>query len=119
MLCTPDEQYKRFISGVGMPTLSQFYGTETAGSAGDIFFAWPGTTHVSLTTMREIHKRAMSRDKLVGYSQFNSVLAMAAQKLGPEGGYFRAESDEGQMRSDTIRQILLRLPKQIKVLTNV
>lgn len=107
ILCSRDEEYKRFARGVGLPVREEFYDEK------EDFFAWLGgvdTVHVS--KLRDMHEKARSRSHIKGYESLRSTIYTVAKQLTPEWGP-RLEDKE---RRRKIRDIVSRLPKQVEML---
>jgi KaiC/GvpD/RAD55 family RecA-like ATPase len=90
LLCSQEEQYKRFVMGVGLPTLRSFY-KETEGTRAPKFFAWPRGWEVPVSRIRDIHAQALSRSFIEDYTKFRSALATVASRLTPMYGLTKPE----------------------------
>jgi KaiC/GvpD/RAD55 family RecA-like ATPase len=106
-LCNEREEYKRFVKGVGLPTMKVFY--EERGKEGH-FYTWPGT-NIKLDAMRFIYQNAYSRSQLAGYKNYRSVFSTACKLLLAFDG---AENEKATLLSDIVNQ----LSNKIEVFTS-
>ena len=77
-LCHEREEYKRFLRGVGMPTLKAFY-DQTKEDKSKLF-AWPGT-ETGISELKSIHDYAFSRSELDNYQEINSIISNICHQL--------------------------------------
>jgi hypothetical protein len=112
-LCRPDEEYKRFARGVGLP-VSQSFLDENCD-----YFAWPGAIEepcqhatVSLRRVFDIHQYAWLRSDITRYSNIRSTLSLGAMQLSSVGEY-SAENTPAFIRT----VVGMRLFHQLRMLT--
>jgi hypothetical protein len=108
-MCSREEQYKRFVMGVGLPTLRDLYSQAARSKPDPEFYAWPRGWEVPVGRIHDIHVRAFSRSFIEDYTKFRSALATVASQLAPMPGLAKPK------RGDAWDNVL-RLPAQIKVL---
>jgi hypothetical protein len=102
ILCGQDEDYKRFVRGVGLPVRKK-HETST-------FVAWPNASDAnSLRSILEIHKRALSRSKVEGYQKSRAALGT----LGTQLARLR-DSEIGRF----VNSLLGRLGSMVETLTS-
>jgi len=117
LLCSREEEYKRFAQGVGLPTRTEFYLTSAAaeqrGRTSPEFFAWPRGQAVKVRRILDIHLQALSRSFIPSYTRFRSALATVAFQLTPMSGPYPSDA----VRRRVIRDNVGRLPEQIRMLS--
>ncbi|MGB7539278.1 MAG: ATPase domain-containing protein [Anaerolineales bacterium] len=68
MLCNKEEEYKRFLYGIGIPTRSSFFTKDWKNG-----YAWPGSK-VRLEKLMAIHKKARERPSIPDYKKLRRYL---------------------------------------------
>jgi KaiC/GvpD/RAD55 family RecA-like ATPase len=93
ILCSQNEEYKRFIRGVGLPVRNAYEDSA--------FVAWPNARRRTLLrTILQIHERARARSRIVGYQESRAALGT----LGTQLAYLRDSA-----REDFVTSLLDRL----------
>jgi KaiC/GvpD/RAD55 family RecA-like ATPase len=98
MLCGRDEDNRRFVEGVGLPT---HQGYDEPG----IYMAWP-RAEVDLATVLAIHQEARARSQTKGY-----MVARAA--LGALGEQMRNPPSDRTDHRKALKGFLSRLPRMV------
>jgi hypothetical protein len=102
ILCGRDQDNRRFIEGVGLPT-------HKAYRRRGIYKAWP-RAEFDLATVLDIHAGANARSRVPGYSEARSTLgALGEQVKRPLG-------DE-KLHKDSIRSFVRRLGDMVTLVT--
>jgi hypothetical protein len=110
LLCNRQEEYKRFVRGVGLPVTTRFYNKDAP--EGDTlpkrtgFLAWP-SSEISLNRILQIHRNALARSHIEGYRTFRPALYGLAEMI--------AFAEKGENPTALIRHCIRRLPYMIKV----
>lgn len=82
ILCSEQEDFKRFVRGVGLPTSIRFAG-QNINSAN--FFSWPGSdineTKNRLSELFKIHDKAKKRSDITNYNNIRIILSTLFQEL--------------------------------------
>jgi hypothetical protein len=116
LLCSREEEYKRFAQGVGLPTRTEFYlASEGSKQTSPDFFSWPRGQAVRLRAILDIHLQALSREFIDHYTKFRSALAIVAFQLTPMSGT-HANRD---LRIQAIESNVRRLPGQVRLLSGI
>ena len=117
LLCSREEEYKRFAQGVGLPTRTEFYLPSAAekqrGQTSPEFFAWPRGQAVKVRKILDMHLQALSRSFIPSYTRFRSALATVAFQLTPMSGPYPSDA----VRRIVIKENVGRLPEQIRMLS--
>jgi KaiC/GvpD/RAD55 family RecA-like ATPase len=106
-VCSDKEEYKRFSAGVGLPTRKSFYFNPDGEPTK--YFAWPRSRYVSLRKMQLIHRNALTRKTIAGYTSFRQNLYILCKQLLRETFH--------DVQDDMMPKIFSRLPEQIESLT--
>lgn len=105
-LCNKSEEYKRFARGIGIPTLNEFY---SAKKNKKDYFAWPGASQeMTLNHVINIHRKAICRSYIPGYSKFRSVLYTIFMQI------LKIDPNDAKIK-EKVGIIVNRLPYQIKM----
>lgn len=111
MVTNKEEEYNRFVHGVGLPTRHIFDWYSDKDNKGQIkptsFYAWPQADHVYLRQIIEIHRQAHSRHHIPDYPKFKSAISKIAQQLAKPG-----------KSRESIKQLIERIPEQITILSD-
>ena len=115
LLCSEQEEYKRFAKGVGLPVRQKFY--DKAGT----FLAWPRAGGVTLQHIAEIYRGAFQRASLSSYKLFHSAIATAAGQCAPTRDeriwLVGEEGDKArEARKERIEGVVKRMIEQILLL---
>lgn len=117
LLCSEEEDSKRYTRGVGLPVTDRFY-REDLG-----YYAWPrgrsalqkgnsgGASLSNLSYLGAIHKLARSRARIEKYASFRSALGIRAMQLTRRWGELPSNRKELRERID---DLVVGLLKQIK-----
>jgi len=104
-LTKPDEDYRRFSLGVGLPVGKKWKSSE--------FRAWPGANEaVPLKHVYEIHGLANRRSLIPNYAKITRSLWIFARRLA-------GDWDEAEIGKEAIKEHLCRLPAHIETLVQV
>ena len=102
-LISPEEDYRRFVLGVGLPVMSRWRKSE--------FRAWPGASESeTLQKVYDIHEKAHLRSGIQKYAKFTRILSTFAQRLAGDW------EKKGEIDFQMLKMHLGRLPRLIKVL---
>jgi len=83
-LCSEQEDYKRFIKGIGIPSKLRFNAKPDNGkqSFSQSFKAWPNASkEFTMQELYKIHDEASSRKEISNYQQINQALAVLFLEL--------------------------------------
>ncbi len=78
LLCNKQEEYKRFVRGVGLPVTKRFYAASSSKSKG--FLAWPSSKE-KLNTVLQIHRNALTRSRIIGYRNYRPALHALSEMI--------------------------------------
>lgn len=116
ILTSPEEDYRRFAMGVGLPARSRHGDSPGDGSnwRSRGFRAWSGANEsVTLDRLYEIHQSAHRRSVISNYPVISRVLSTFAMRLAGDW------ESGAQMTLEAIRDHLRRLPKLVEALGGV
>jgi hypothetical protein len=102
-LCDEQEDYKRYIRGVGLPVSKKFYDPFKNDNLG--FLAWPYSQQL-LNVLGEIHQNAWKRSDIKDYQKFRTALGIRGAQLAKLSG------TDAEI-SAFITQMIERLPETI------
>lgn len=98
-ICRKEEDYRRFVLGVGLPWRESFYKRDVA------FWGWPNSSQVKLVDIHEIWRDARMRTSIDNYAGARMSVTMIARQLArltpPRG--------EETVRKDAVQKIYGRL----------
>ena len=96
ILCSEEEEYKRFVRGVGFPVRDKYY------DKGSPFVAWPrADTNIKLWNIIDMHRKANVRSKIGGYDKVRTALGELATQLI----YVEEEDEHAKFADDLIRRL--------------
>jgi hypothetical protein len=111
MLCSQEEDYKRFTHGVGLPVSKSFYKPDKTK-----FYAWPHAMDVFLKDIKDIYDDAHSRAEILHYRKFHTALSVLARQLAPPDLSVKATDDEKKKAREGAVGIVERVFAQIQTL---
>ena len=114
MLCGREEDYKRFVHGVGLPVSESFYKQDPNAPAK--FYAWPHAVDIFLTDIKRIYDDAHSRAEIRHYRQFHTALSVLARQLAPPDLSVKPSDDEKEKVRKYAVGIVERVFAQIQTL---
>ena len=110
-LTQPDEDYRRFALGIGLPVGRDGQGK---GWKDSTFRAWPGAAaDVSIRKVYKIHCNAMRRSKIPNYPRITRVLTTVAKRLAGDW------DKNSKMTDSKIAEHLRRIPTHISALVDL
>jgi hypothetical protein len=114
MLCSQEEDYKRFVHGVGLPVSESFYKQDPKDPTK--FYAWPHAMDIFLTNIKEIYDKAHSRAEIRHYRKFHTALSILARQLAPPDLSREPSEDEKTKAPEGAVGIVERVFAQIRAL---
>ena len=115
-LCGMEEDHKRYLKGVGLPTRKLFYSRE--------FYAWPRGKHMPLKFVRHIWENALKRGN-IGRKGMRDYLriradisALAWQLTVQAGDVTKSNTPEEILERVGVERLLIQIPKLIKTPQN-
>ena len=111
MLCSQEEDYKRFTHGVGLPVSESFYKRNKAE-----FYAWSHAVDISLINIKGIYDDAHSRAEIRDYREFHTALSVIARQLAPPDLSRKPSEDEKNKAREDAILIVKRVFAQIQAL---
>jgi hypothetical protein len=96
ILCSEEEEYKRFVRGVGLPVRDKYRGEQSP------FVAWPrADKDITLKKILDWHDDANVRSKIVGYEKVRTALG----ELGTQLIYVEEEHEFAKFAVDLIDRL--------------
>jgi KaiC/GvpD/RAD55 family RecA-like ATPase len=97
LLFNEQEEYKRFVRGVGLPVTTRFYAKKESTSSG--FLAWPSSKE-RLNKILRIHRDALTRSRIDGYRDYRPALHAMSEMIA-----FADRKDGKKTIQDCIRRL--------------